>query len=105
MEVITTPTTNDATTLAMKPAAVTPTPPSPTTSVAGHQQNAKKQRHDRCISFMEISIDPGIKSLKRLDSRKFKSEIKRWSKTVVRYARQVSDRFGTRQVSEGNSRG
>ncbi|KAI3786155.1 hypothetical protein L1987_45286 [Smallanthus sonchifolius] len=94
-----------ATIAVVKPAGIQPAPPSPTTSVAAHSQNAKKQRYDRCFSFMEISMDPGIKSLKRLDSRKFKLEIQRWAKAVVRYARQVSDRFGTRQASEGNSRG
>ncbi|MFS7974432.1 hypothetical protein Hanom_Chr09g00868671 [Helianthus anomalus] len=85
-----------------KPVENPPAHRSPTTSVAVHP---KRQRYDRCFSFMEISMDPGIKSLKRLDSRKFKSEIQRWAKAVVRYARQVSDRFGTRQASEGNSRG
>ncbi|PWA62964.1 hypothetical protein CTI12_AA246920 [Artemisia annua] len=80
-------------------------PPSLNRSVTSHPENSKKQRYDRCFSFMEIKIDPGIKSLKRLDSRKFKFEIQRWAKAVVRYARQVSDRFGTRQASEVNSRG
>ncbi|CAN4086905.1 unnamed protein product [Withania somnifera] len=49
----------------------------------------------RCFSFMEISTDPGVKSLKHLDSNKFKEEIKKWAKSVVSYARQVSDRFGS----------
>ena len=61
-----------------------------------HEGAAKRQRVDRCFSsFMEISIEPGIKSLKHLDSKKFKSEIKRWAKAVVTYARQVSERFGS----------
>ncbi|KAK1434188.1 hypothetical protein QVD17_11107 [Tagetes erecta] len=97
MEVIT------PTAATVKPAEI---PPSPTASEASVlTQNAKKQRYDRCFSFMEISIDPGIKSLSRLDSKKVKLEIQRWAKAVVRYARQVSDHFGARQVSEGNSRG
>nr|GEV01808.1 hypothetical protein [Tanacetum cinerariifolium] len=87
--------------------AIPPASPSFNRSVTSHPDNSKKQRYDRCFSFsfMEIKIDPGIHSLKRLDSRKFKFEIQRWAKAVVRYARQVSDRFGARQVSEGNSRG
>ncbi|MFS7974429.1 hypothetical protein Hanom_Chr09g00868641 [Helianthus anomalus] len=99
MEVITN-TTPPATTAGDIP----PAPPSPTTSVAVHPLNTKKRLYHRCFS-MEIRIDPGIKSLKRLDSRKFKFEIQRWAKAVVRYARQVSNRFGTRQGIEGNSRG
>ncbi|PWA62963.1 hypothetical protein CTI12_AA246910 [Artemisia annua] len=93
-----------STTTTGKPAGIPPAPPSLSRSVTSHPEN-KKQRYDRCFSFMEIKIDPGIKSLKRLDSRKFKFEIQRWAKAVVRYARQVSDRFGTRQASEVNSRG
>ncbi|OIS99633.1 hypothetical protein A4A49_24202 [Nicotiana attenuata] len=60
---------------------------------------AKRGRFNRCFSFMEISIDPGMKSLKHLDSKKFKEEIKKWAKTVVTYARQVSDRFGSSRSS------
>lgn len=56
---------------------------------------AKRGRYDRCFSFVEISIDPGVKSLKQLDSKKFKEDIKRWAKKVVAYARQLSDRFGS----------
>lgn len=57
---------------------------------------AKRQRSDSCFSFMEISIEPsGIKSLKHLNSKKFKSEIKRWAKAVTSYARQLSDHFGS----------
>lgn len=88
-----------------KPAGSPAAPPSLNRSVTVNPQNAKRQRYDRCFSFMEIKIDPGIKSLKRLDSRKFKSEIQRWAKAVVRYARQVSNRFGANQVSEGSARG
>lgn len=55
----------------------------------------KRGRFNSCFSFMEISIDPGMKSLKHLDSKKFKEEIKKWAKSVVSYARQVSDRFGS----------
>ena len=53
-----------------------------------HASASKRVRFDRCFSFAEISIEPG-KSLKDLDSNKFKSEIKRWAKAVVAYARQV----------------
>ncbi|XP_052182100.1 uncharacterized protein LOC127794874 [Diospyros lotus] len=56
---------------------------------------AKRQRFDRCCSFMEISMEPGMKSLASLDSKKFKSEIKKWAKAVVTYARQVSGQFGS----------
>ncbi|PSS18042.1 2,3-bisphosphoglycerate-dependent phosphoglycerate mutase [Actinidia chinensis var. chinensis] len=69
--------------------------------MAEHDGAAKRQRFDRCFSsFMEISIEPGIKSLKHLDSKKFKSEIKKWAKAVVTYARQVSDRFGSSRRSQ-----
>ncbi|KAI6671805.1 hypothetical protein NL676_006690 [Syzygium grande] len=56
---------------------------------------AKRRRTDRCFSFMEINIEKpaGSTSLKDVDSNKLKFEIKRWAKAVVRYARQVSDRF------------
>ncbi|KAL6956795.1 hypothetical protein U1Q18_006519 [Sarracenia purpurea var. burkii] len=60
----------------------------------------KRRRSDRCFPFVEISIEPGIKSLKSLDSPKFKSEIKRWAKAVVTYARQVSGRFGSSRRSQ-----
>lgn len=58
-------------------------------------ESAKRQRFDRCYSFMEVTVEPGLKSLKHLDSKKFKLEIKRWAKAVVRYARQVSNHFGS----------
>lgn len=58
------------------------------------QVSAKRRRTDRCFSFVEISTEPG-KSLKDLDSNKFKIQIKRWAKAVVTYARQVSGRFGS----------
>ncbi|KAJ4952304.1 hypothetical protein NE237_029136 [Protea cynaroides] len=48
---------------------------------------AKRQRFDRCFSFMEINIEPG-KALKDFDPDKLKTEIKKWAKAVVRYARQ-----------------
>lgn len=35
------------------------------------------------------------KKLKEMDSNKLKSEIKKWAKAVVAYARQVSARFGS----------
>ncbi|CAK7356815.1 unnamed protein product [Dovyalis caffra] len=62
------------------------------------QVSAKRRRSDRCFSFNEISIEPG-KSLKDLDSNKFKIDIKRWAKAVVAYARQVSSRFGSTRRS------
>ncbi|KAK3028917.1 hypothetical protein RJ639_039926 [Escallonia herrerae] len=58
--------------------------------VRSSNESAKRQRVDRCFSFMEVSIDPGIKSLKHLDSTKFKNQIRRWAKAVVGYARQDS---------------
>lgn len=57
--------------------------------------SAKHARFDSCFSFKEINVDSGIKSLKHLDSKKFKDEIRRWAKRVVSYARQVSDRYGS----------
>lgn len=49
---------------------------------------------NRCFS---LPIDPGggVKSLKHMDSKKLKEEIKKWAKKVVAYARQVSDHFGS----------
>lgn len=55
----------------------------------------KRSRSDSCFSSIEVSMEPGIKSLKRLDSKKFKAQIKKWAKTVATYARQVSDHFGS----------
>ncbi|KAG6789015.1 hypothetical protein POTOM_001570 [Populus tomentosa] len=60
-------------------------------AVKDDQVSAKRRRSDRCFSFKEISIEPG-KSLKDLDSNKFKIDIKRWARAVVAYARQVSSR-------------
>ncbi|KAK2983842.1 hypothetical protein RJ640_008518 [Escallonia rubra] len=59
-------------------------------AVRSSNEGAKRQRVDRCFSFMEVSVDPGIKSLKHLDSKKFKNQIRRWAKAVVGYARQDS---------------
>ncbi|KAI6671810.1 hypothetical protein NL676_006695 [Syzygium grande] len=53
----------------------------------------KKRRTDRCFSFIEINIK------KPAGSNKFKAEIKVWDKAVVRYARQVSDRFARLSLS------
>lgn len=33
--------------------------------------------------FTEIYIDPGVKSLKHLDSAKIKDEIKKWAKAIA----------------------
>lgn len=57
--------------------------------------SAKHARFDSCFSFKGITMDSGIKSLKHLDSKKFKDEIKKWAKRVASYARQVSDRYGS----------
>ncbi|KAH6773442.1 hypothetical protein C2S52_003671 [Perilla frutescens var. hirtella] len=57
---------------------------------------------NRCFSFVEISIDPGVKSLKQLDSDKFKEGIKKWAKAVVTYARQVSQHFGSSRKSSSD---
>lgn len=59
------------------------------------KETVKRARTDNCFTFMEVSIEPGIKSLKRLDSKKLKMQIKKWAKAVVTYARQVSDHFGS----------
>ncbi|KAI3455528.1 hypothetical protein Pfo_012191 [Paulownia fortunei] len=59
----------------------------------------KRRRSNGCLSFMEISIDPGVKSLKHLDSQKFKDGIRKWAKAVVTYARQVSQHFGSSRNS------
>ncbi|EEF46307.1 conserved hypothetical protein [Ricinus communis] len=71
-----------------------------------HHFHAKRRPFARCFSSVEIYVEPGTKSLKNLDSNKFKEEIKRWAKAVVAYARQVSDRFGSSRRSDrtGSSR-
>ncbi|XP_047342724.1 uncharacterized protein LOC124946196 [Impatiens glandulifera] len=64
-----------------------------TTTTAHGPPPAKSQRFDRCLSlpFAEIKIEPtSIKSLKHLDSTKFKLEIKKWAKSVAKYARQYA---------------
>lgn len=63
--------------------------------IKSSQNGAKRGRSDHCFSFVQISIDPGVKSLKQLDSKKFKEDIKKWAKRVAAYARQLSDRFGS----------
>lgn len=55
---------------------------------------AKRAKFGRFFSSRQVSMEPG-KTLKEMDSNKLKSEIKRWAKAVVAYARQVSARFGS----------
>ncbi|MBA0745426.1 hypothetical protein Gogos_008001 [Gossypium gossypioides] len=62
--------------------------------VGSSSSNTKRGSFNRCFSFMEVSMEPAVSSLDELDSNKFKAEIKRWAKAVVRYARQVSGRLG-----------
>lgn len=58
--------------------------------------SVKHPSSDSCFSsFKEITMDSGIKSLKHMDSKKLKDEIKKWAKRVASYARQVSDRYGS----------
>ncbi|XXG64274.1 hypothetical protein AAC387_Pa05g2269 [Persea americana] len=54
------------------------------------------ERFDHCFSGLQISIPIEAGGLKNIDGDKLKAEIKRWAKAVVAYARQVSDRFGSR---------
>ncbi|WJX86330.1 hypothetical protein P8452_68653 [Trifolium repens] len=57
-----------------------------------NQKSSKRRRFDRCFSSVElVSMEQG-KKLKEMDSNKLKSEIKRWAKAVVAYARQSSVR-------------
>lgn len=60
------------------------------------QKHTKRRRFDRCFSSaeVEVSMESG-KQLKEMDSFKLKTEIKRWAKAVVAYARQVSSKFGS----------
>ncbi|KAL8458457.1 hypothetical protein ACS0TY_036099 [Phlomoides rotata] len=67
--------------------------------ISASDDGTERRRLNGCFSFMEISIDPGVKSLKHLDSDKFKDEIKKWAKAVVTYARQVSQHFGSSKKS------
>uniref|UniRef100_A0A0E0JK44 Uncharacterized protein n=1 Tax=Oryza punctata TaxID=4537 RepID=A0A0E0JK44_ORYPU len=48
-------------------------------------------RYARCFSGLEISVGPG--SLRDADAGRLKSQIRRWAKAVVAYARQIS--FGS----------
>ncbi|KAG8380057.1 hypothetical protein BUALT_Bualt07G0153900 [Buddleja alternifolia] len=68
-------------------------------STKNYDGKTKRRRINECFSFMEISIDPGVKSLKHLDSKKFKDSIRKWAKSVVTYARQVSQHFGSSRSS------
>lgn len=66
-----------------------------------YDTDAKGRRQlNGCLYFMEISIDPGVKSLKHLDSQKLKGEIKKWAKAVVTYARKVSQKLASPRNSE-----
>ncbi|KAG1367696.1 putative exocyst complex component EXO70B1 [Cocos nucifera] len=68
----------------------------------GSGSRTKRARFDRCFSGLEIKMEPG--PLKELDPEKLKSEIKRWAKAVVAYARQLSSRFGSpRERSDSRS--
>ncbi|GMI91787.1 hypothetical protein HRI_002848000 [Hibiscus trionum] len=69
--------------------------------VGGGGSNTKRGSFNRCFSFMEVPMEPAVSSLKELDSNKFKAEIKRWAKAVVRYARQVSGRLGRSSRKSG----
>ncbi|KAL1538257.1 hypothetical protein AAHA92_27021 [Salvia divinorum] len=67
---------------------------------SGHGAKKRRTSSSSCFSFMEISIDPGVKSLKHLDSDKLKEGIKKWAKAVATYARQVSQRLGSSRRSD-----
>ena len=54
----------------------------------------KSVKFSRFFSCKQISMEAG-KTLEQMDSNKLKSEIQRWAKAVVAYARQVSARFGS----------
>ncbi|KAL0354590.1 UNVERIFIED_CONTAM: hypothetical protein Sradi_3905900 [Sesamum radiatum] len=73
-------------------------------STKNYDDSTKRRRLSSCFSFREISIDPGMKSLKHLDSQKLKDEIKKWAKAVVTYARQVSQHFGSSRRSASDER-
>ncbi|WOH10806.1 hypothetical protein DCAR_0730279 [Daucus carota subsp. sativus] len=70
-------------------------PKTPSTNEHKNKEIAKRSRSDKCFSYIEVSMEPGIKSLKRLDSKKFKAQIKKWAKAVANYTRQASDRSGS----------
>ncbi|GMI78048.1 hypothetical protein HRI_001474100 [Hibiscus trionum] len=63
-------------------------------SIASSRSKRAGRSFNRCFSFMEVPTEPGVSSLKELDSNKLKAEIKRWAKAVVGYARQLSGRLG-----------
>ncbi|WCJ39609.1 hypothetical protein M5689_020586 [Euphorbia peplus] len=68
-------------------------------STGNKGSSSKRRKTSRCFSFMEIPMEQG-KTLKEMDSKKFKVEIKKWTKAVVAYARQVSDRFGSSRKND-----
>jgi hypothetical protein len=53
----------------------------------------------RCFSGLEFSVGPG--SLRDADAGKLKSQIKKWAKAVVAYARQIS--FGSPRAAARSS--
>ncbi|RZC49885.1 hypothetical protein C5167_018320 [Papaver somniferum] len=67
--------------------------------------NAKGLQNSRCFSFVKIKLEPSG-SLKDLDSDKLKTEIKKWAKAVVKFARQLSSRgFGSSRRGGGGGSG
>ncbi|KAG6398015.1 hypothetical protein SASPL_139465 [Salvia splendens] len=71
-----------------------------TVNYSGHGAKKRRTSSSSCFSFMEVSIDPSVKSLKHLDSDKLKEGIKKWAKAVATYARQVSQRLGSSRRSD-----
>ncbi|KAK1362857.1 hypothetical protein POM88_038418 [Heracleum sosnowskyi] len=66
-------------------------------------KRSRSRSSNGCFSAVEVSIEPGINSLKRLDSKKFKAQIKKWAKTVATYARLVLDMSNSPGLSSNHS--
>uniref|UniRef100_A0A0D9V211 Uncharacterized protein n=1 Tax=Leersia perrieri TaxID=77586 RepID=A0A0D9V211_9ORYZ len=74
------------------------------------QEGSKKEaattgggvRYARCFSGLELSVGPG--SLKDVDAGRLKSQIRKWAKAVVAYARQISFVASPRAAARSSSR-
>ncbi|CAM0881345.1 unnamed protein product [Alopecurus aequalis] len=62
---------------------------------SGGKKAADRRRYGRCFSGLELSVGPG--PLKDVDAGKLKSQIRKWARAVVAYARQLS--FGSPRSS------
>ncbi|KAF0918182.1 hypothetical protein E2562_023120 [Oryza meyeriana var. granulata] len=67
--------------------------------VQGGGRKKKEARYARCFSGLELSVGPG--PLRDVDAGRLKSQIRKWAKAVVAYARQIS--FGSPRAATTRS--